>query len=78
MNGLNYSRRDFLRSAAIDGIDTPGALQLYDLQTDLSEQHNLAEKMPEVTARLYNQLKKWRKSVGAQEMTLNPNYETPN
>ncbi|MHC4618952.1 MAG: sulfatase, partial [Planctomycetota bacterium] len=56
-----------------DGF-SPAAVELYDLENDLNEQHNLAEKMPEKAAELHTKLKKWRKSVGAQEMLRNPNY----
>lgn len=61
---------------SIDGIDTPGAIELFDIEADISEQQNLAEKMPDITAKLYNQLKQWRKSVGAQEMLLDRDYKT--
>lgn len=60
---------------SIDGIDTDGALELFDLVEDMGEQKNLAKKMPELTTALYDKLKKWRKSVNAQEMTRNPNYQ---
>jgi uncharacterized sulfatase len=59
---------------SIDGINTPGALELYDLEKDLNEQNNLAEKMPEKAVELHTKLKKWRKSVGAQEMLRNAGY----
>jgi arylsulfatase A-like enzyme len=58
---------------SIDGID-PGAVELYDLEKDLNEQNNLADKMPKKARKLHAKLKKWRKSVGAQEMAKNPNY----
>jgi len=59
---------------SIDGIGTPGALELFDLENDLNEQNNLAPKMPQLAAELHAKLKKWRKSVGAQEMLRNPEY----
>ncbi|MHC4338456.1 MAG: sulfatase-like hydrolase/transferase [Planctomycetota bacterium] len=59
---------------SIDGIDTPGAFELYDLEKDLNEQNNLAPKMPWLAAELHAKLKNWRKSVGAQEMLRNPEY----
>jgi arylsulfatase A-like enzyme len=59
---------------SIDGINTPGALELYDLQKDLNEQNNLAPKMPRLAAELHAKLKSWRRSVGAQEMLRNPEY----
>jgi uncharacterized sulfatase len=60
---------------SIDGIDTPGAVELYDLEKDLNEQNNLAEKMPKKARKLHAKLKSWRKSVGAQEMPKNPDYK---
>ena len=60
---------------SVDGIDTPGAVELYDLEKDLNEQNNLAEKMPKKARKLHAKLRSWRKSVGAQEMAKNPNYD---
>jgi arylsulfatase A-like enzyme len=59
---------------SIDGIGTPGALELFNLKKDLGEQHNLANLMPQRAAELYNKLKSWRKEVGAQEMTKDPDF----
>ena len=59
---------------SIDGANTPGSLELYDLEKDLNEQNDLAVKMPRLAAELHAKLKKWRKSVGAQEMPRNPEY----
>ncbi|MEO2032489.1 MAG: sulfatase [Planctomycetaceae bacterium] len=53
---------------SIDGIETPGALQLFDLQQDISEQHDLSEIEPDLTDDLYQELRKWRAVVGAQTM----------
>ncbi len=60
---------------SIDGPDTPGALELFDLDSDPGERRDLAAAMPERTAELYAKLKDWRARVGAQEMTLNPDYD---
>ena len=59
---------------SVDGIDTEGALELFSLKDDTSEQHNLAREMPEKTAELYRKLKHWRKTVNAQQMLKNPKY----
>lgn len=59
---------------SIDGIETPGALVLYNLKEDPGEGHNLAEEMPEKAHALYKKLKTWRVAVGAQEMERNPKY----
>ena len=45
------------------------AFELYDLVNDPNEQENLADTMPEVTAKLKDKLKAWREQVGAQMMT---------
>lgn len=59
---------------SVDGIDTEGALELFNLRDDINEQRNLAKKIPEKAAELCGKLKQWRKSVGAQEMLRNPEY----
>ena len=51
-----------------------GAAELYDLETDVGERHNLAQTYPDVTGRLRQRLDQWRKEVGAQLPTPNPNY----
>ena len=60
---------------SIDGVDTPGALELFDLEKDPGESHNLAAELPEKTKELYEKLNAWRHDVGAQEMELNPDYD---
>jgi arylsulfatase A-like enzyme len=51
-----------------------GKLELYDLKNDIGETRDLAKENPEVAKKLHQQLIAWRKSVGAQMMTPNPNY----
>ncbi len=60
---------------SIEGVETPGALELFNLREDPGERHNLAAAMPEKVRDMYEQLKAWRASVGAQEMERNPNYD---
>lgn len=50
-------------------------ISLYRLSDDLGERVNLAAAMPEKAAELLGMLRRWRKQVGAQEMTLNPNHD---
>lgn len=50
-------------------------VELYNLRDDIGEQHNLAEKMPAKVEELRNRLHTWRKEVGAQMPTPNPNYD---
>lgn len=52
-----------------------GKLELYDLKNDLSETTDLAARMPEKAAELRKKLDDWRKSIGAQMPTSNPDYD---
>ena len=56
-------------------FDEPGGWELFDLESDPRESINLIDKLPEVAEELRNELRIWRKSVAAQMMTKNPNYE---
>ncbi len=51
--------------------------ELYNLRLDIGEQQNLAGKYPERVKELRTLLDGWRKSVGAQMPTLNPDYTPP-
>lgn len=53
-----------------------GHWELYNLRDDLSEQNNLAEKMPDKAAQLATQLDVWRRNVGAQMMLPNPEWDS--
>jgi arylsulfatase A-like enzyme len=50
-------------------------VELYNLHADIGEQHDLAEKMPAKVGELRSRLHAWRKEVGAQMPTRNPNYD---
>jgi arylsulfatase A-like enzyme len=52
-----------------------GKLELYNLDKDPFESINLAEAKPEKSAQLLKKMADWRKSVDAQMMTSNPNYD---
>lgn len=52
-----------------------GKVELYDLKKDLSEKTDLAGSMPEKAAELRKKLDDWRKAVGAQMPTVNPDYD---
>ncbi|CAI8258767.1 MAG: Arylsulfatase [Opitutia bacterium UBA7350] len=53
-----------------------GSLELYDLSLDRGERHNLAQALPEKTAKLKRLLDDWRERVGAPIPTEpNPNYD---
>ena len=49
-----------------------GHCELYDLEKDLSEKHDLCSMYPQKVIELRNQLHLWRESVNAQMPTLNP------
>jgi arylsulfatase A-like enzyme len=50
-------------------------VELFRLNDDPMEQHNLASVQPQKTAELREKLKAWRESVGAQLPTPNPDYD---
>ena len=52
-----------------------GRLELYNLKDDPGESGNLTAKMPERTAELRDQLRAWRKAVGAQMPAENPDFK---
>mgnify|MGYP002641661090 CR=1 FL=1 len=53
----------------------PEKIELYDLENDLSEHNDLAEKMPQKRDELLAKLQKWLKSSGAILHTMNPKCE---
>jgi len=55
---------------SINGPDTEGALELFNLRDDMSEKNNLVIERKDLTKKLYNKLKTWRQEVGAQDMLL--------
>lgn len=50
-------------------------VELFNLKDDIGEQNNLAATMPKKTDELRNRLRAWRKEVGAQMPTKNPDYD---
>ncbi|WP_229683368.1 sulfatase [Echinicola rosea] len=53
-----------------------GSLELYNLEEDLGEHYNVADKYPEVAADLLERLKTWRKSTNAPVPTeRNPAFD---
>ncbi|MBL9191166.1 MAG: sulfatase [Opitutaceae bacterium] len=55
------------------GVSEP--VELFDLETDADESVNLARQEPERAASLLEQLRAWRKAVGAQDMVPNPAFD---
>jgi len=54
-----------------------GRLELYDLDRDIGEKTNLADRYPDKVQALHEKLKAWRESVGAKMPSRNPNYRPP-
>jgi uncharacterized sulfatase len=52
-----------------------GAVELYDLKGDMSEQRNLAAMEPERTQMLQRELSRWRREVGARMPRPNPDHD---
>jgi uncharacterized sulfatase len=52
-----------------------GHLELYNLQQDMGEKHNLAATMPDKADELRVMLASWRKSVGADMPEPNPDFD---
>ena len=52
-----------------------GALELYDLNNDIGESHNLVSQMPLRSKRMQAELSAWRGRVGARLPTENPKYD---
>ena len=42
-----------------------GTIELYDLETDISEKRDLSESSPELTARIHQNLEAWRETMNA-------------
>jgi len=49
-------------------------VEMYNLKNDISEKEDLAAGMPEKAAELRKRLAEWRRSVGAQMPSPNPDY----
>lgn len=58
----------------IEAFET-GDVSLYDLASDIGEQHDLSDKHPAKTAELLTMLRQWRDDVGADPMRPNPQYK---
>ena len=49
-------------------------VELYNLKGDIGEKDDLTQRLPEKVKELRGRLHAWRKAVGAQMPTPNPNY----
>ena len=52
-------------------------LELYDLESDLGEHHDLSTEMPDRARELHGKLVTWRNAVGAAMPTLNEDRRPP-
>lgn len=55
-----------------------GRTELFDLSSDISEQHDVSGDQAEVVRELLAKLRAWREQVGARMPTPNPDYEPRN
>ena len=53
-----------------------GSVQLFNLKSDLGEQHDLSDSLPEKSKELQLMLHDWRQQVDAQMMPQNPDYRS--
>ena len=53
---------------SVGGVNKTRQIELFDLEADISEQHNIAAQHPERAQRLWTKLQNWRRSVAAQVM----------
>ncbi|MCW5964215.1 MAG: sulfatase [Bryobacterales bacterium] len=58
----------------VENFDS-GAVELYNLRTDLREENNLARSNTSKVRELQAKLESWRKRVGAKMPTKNPDYD---
>ena len=57
----------------IESLDD-GSVELYNLETDPGEQHNVAAEHPELVTNLKKKLGEWRVNINAQMPEINPDY----
>lgn len=56
-------------------LNLPHQVSLYNIRKDIGETIDLADQMPGMAKRLREKFHKWLKSVDAQLMTVNPDYD---
>lgn len=59
----------------VEFFEDGGSIELYNLKDDLGESRDLSATNPETAQDLHQRLKQWRRDVGAQMMTKNPNFD---
>jgi len=75
-HGAGNSPSGVMRSGSFKLVEyfEDGALELYNLDTDLREQKDLSGVRPAKTKALHRKLQAWRDSIDAQMPQPNPNY----
>ena len=68
-----YSAVRFKNFKLIHHLET-NKLELFDLENDIEENINLADKKPKTTVKLFRMLNQWKKDVNAQKPIKNKNY----
>ena len=53
-----------------------GRQELFNLASDIGETNDLAAREPKRAARMARSLAEWRRGVGAQTNTVNPDFDT--
>jgi len=56
-------------------LNEPHQVDLFKISKDIGETTNLAAQMPEKVQEMRDKFHAWLKSVNAQQMTVNPNYD---
>ena len=69
-----YSAARFGDWRLVEFFET-GRVELYNLKDDVGERTDLAARDPALTGRLHERLKAWRRAVGAQLPTPNPDHD---
>jgi arylsulfatase A-like enzyme len=85
----NYHRWAYMPSGAIrqrgwklivwyerSFLGKPHPVSLYNIKEDMGETNDLADKMPQKANQLWDNFKKWKQAVGAQEMSENPQFDS--
>jgi arylsulfatase A len=62
------------RLKLIEHLDN-GRLELFDLQSDISENHDLAAEQPEKVKQLHDKLVAWRQSIQAPMPRPNKDFD---
>ena len=68
----DYKLIEWFERTAVNG---ERQIDLFNIRKDIGENYNLVEEKPELAKKMREMLHKWQKDVGAQMMTLNPDFD---